>query len=265
MKFLLRPNSSYPEALEFARRLETYLLGAGQTVTRDPEGGADMAVIIGGDGTILQAARELQGKGMPLWSVNYGHLGYLAECEPGDAFPAVDQILRGDYRTEQRVLLEGRLEGHAPFFCLNEAVIHRSGYARTLGFTIAIDGTEIARLSGDGLLLSTPTGSTGYNLSAGGPVLLPTARELVITPICAHAAVSAPVVVPDGHEVTVRLHIAQAAENSQDTPRLSIDSCEAVALQGDETLRFRVSEQRVTFVKTGSVSFYQRLQNKLKA
>lgn len=265
MRFLLRPNTQYPEAVAFSKQLQQHLTDAGHEWCAVPESKPDMAIIIGGDGTVLQAVRELYHYHIPFWSVNYGHLGYLAECEPADAIAALDRLLKGDYRLEKRVMLEGSLQQNGqtqPFFGLNEAVLHRGTMPRTLHIRLAIDGTDITSFAGDGVLISTPTGSTAYNLSAGGPILLPEAKELVVTPICAHSAVCAPIVVGEGRTIQVSASF-YPQEDTPDKCGLILDGAAILPLQQESVLTCRISSESVTLVKTGQVSFYQRLQQKL--
>lgn len=269
MKFLLYTNVTYPEAVRYAEVLQNRLTGDGHTVIRYDGSAApvdaEMLLVLGGDGTVIRAVRDLYAAHLPVWAVNLGHLGYLTECDVGDAEPAIRQILSGDYDIQERILLTGRIEDveHAEdFFCLNDTVIHRSGYTRMLRMELSIDGKSIMRFSGDGILISTPTGSTAYNLSAGGPILLPDSDQLVVTPICPHAAVCPPIVVPAGRSVSVRVNYAQTPDDDA-LPQLSRDGLERCLLQPGAVITCGTAAHRVAFVKTNHDSFYERLRQKM--
>ena len=271
MRFMIYPNRTYEDAVAFAGRITERLLQLGHECyemadENDPRlAETDMAIIVGGDGTVLRAVRSLMGYDFPFWAINYGHLGYLTECEPGEAFDALDKILAGQYRIEKRCMLTGVLE-HAgscsAFDALNEAVIHRSGYARTLKISLSIGGTGIMDFAGDGLLISTPTGSTAYNLSAGGPILLPESTHLVITPICPHSALCAPLVVTGGNEIAIEVQYVGADEYGN-RPQLNIDGCQRMLLEPGDRVICRVSPCTTDFVKTNEMSFYRRLRSKM--
>lgn len=271
MNFLLYPNETSDAALACAAALTSRLRQAGHDCRSLSQAdapwlsGVNLAVIVGGDGTVLRAVRALHQWGFPFWGVNCGHLGYLTECEPAEAPEALNRILRGDYRVEKRALLTGSLLSageDTPFFALNEAVLHRSAYARNMRLTLSVDGASIQRFAGDGILVSTPTGSTAYNLSAGGPILLPSSVQAVITPICPHAAMSAPLVVSGEEEITLSVELS-AADEAGELPQLVVDGCQRLTLHSGDVVRCRIAPQRVCFVKTGGQGFYRRLQQKL--
>ena len=271
MRFMVYPNRTYADAVMFAGQIMDRLTGMGHdcyemTDENDPRlTETDMAIIVGGDGTVLRAVRSLLRYDFPFWAVNYGHLGYLTECEPGEAFDALDKILAGEYRIEKRCMLTGLLhhgDECRPFDALNEAVIHRSGFARTLKISLAIGGTHIMDFSGDGLLVSTPTGSTAYNLSAGGPILLPESTHLVITPVCPHSALCAPLVVTGVNEISIGVHYTEDAE-SGDMPQLNIDGCQRMQLANGDRVTYHVAPRTTDFVKTNEMSFYRRLRSKM--
>ena len=265
VKWILAPNPTYPEAVRFAHEVADFLLRSGQEICSDQADaerlrGADFVIAIGGDGTMLRAVRRFAALGIPFWGINMGHMGYLVEAEPWEAFPALERLLRGEYRLEERVTLAGT-GGGADFFALNELTIHRSGYGHTLQLEVRIDGTEVYRYGGDGLLLSTPTGSTAYNLSAGGPVLMPESRLMAVTPICAHTALCAPIVVPEGSEVRVRVLLPEP--DGDELPTLIVDGCDRYPLQAGDEIACRIGELTVPFARTADTGFFTRLQKKM--
>lgn len=271
VNFLIYPNDTNDQARAVAQEITDQLRAAEQdcrTLREADESwlrSAHMAVVVGGDGTVLRAVRALYSYGFPFWAVNAGHLGYLADCEPGEAAQALTRILNGMYRLEKRAMLAGCLysgEKATPFFALNEAVIHRSGYARNVRMRLSVDGAEIQRFAGDGLLVSTPTGSTAYNLSAGGPILLPESVQAVITPICPHAALCAPLVVDGREEISIGVSLA-GEDEAGELPQLVVDGCQRLRLHPGDQVLCRIADQRACFVKTSTQGFYRRLQCKM--
>lgn len=271
MNFLMYPNDTSDQARAVARKIAGQLCAAGHDARALREAdepwlcAAHMAVVVGGDGTVLRAVRALHEYGFPFWAVNAGHLGYLTECEPGEAEAALARILAGAYRVEKRAMLAGCLHSggeETRFLALNEAVIHRSGYARNMRMRLSVDGAEIQRIAGDGLLVSTPTGSTAYNLSAGGPILLPESVQAVITPICPHAALCPPLVVDGSDEISISVDLA-GEDEAGELPQLVVDGCQRLRLHPGDRVVCHIADQRACFVKTGTQGFYRRLQSKM--
>lgn len=143
----------------------------------------DCAIVIGGDGSFIEAARALEGRDIPILGINMGTLGYLTEVEVNHIGEAVEQILKGDYSLEGRMMLEGIFENGNADVALNDIVVSRKGVLRVIHFRLFVNGELLHSYEADGIILSTPTGSTAYNLSAGGPIVEPTASLIVITPI----------------------------------------------------------------------------------
>lgn len=271
MRFLMYPNDINPEAVAYIDHLQVKLEAQGHECRRMDDADdaflrqTDMAMVAGGDGTVLRAVRALHDYDFPFWAVNLGHLGYLTECEPGEAEQSLKKILRGDYRMEEHRMLSGTLHtasGQAPFFGLNEAVIHRGAFARSLRMELSVDGMSILRFKGDGLLVATPTGSTAYNLSAGGPMLLPTSDQLVITPICPHAVMCAPIVVPSRQNISIRVSLG-ADDETGALPQLVIDGCHRLDLHEGDLVSVTGAPGHVDFVRTREMAFYRRLQSKM--
>ena len=151
-----------------------------------PEG-MDCALVLGGDGTLIRAARELGGHNIPLLGVNMGTLGYLAEVELPRIREALDMLFSGEPDIEDRMMMRGSIDGRNEYMAMNDIVVTREGNLRVVQFHVYVNGVLLNSYLADGVIISTPTGSTGYNLSAGGPVVEPTAQMFVITPICCHA------------------------------------------------------------------------------
>jgi len=227
----------------------------------DPGGRWDLVVVLGGDGTLLGVARSLA-RGVPILGVNLGNLGFLTEINRGELYPALVQVLEGRFAIEERSLfdVELRRDGGAPsvFRVLNDAVITKSALARIIELTLRVDGHLIARFRADGLIVSTPTGSTAYNLSAGGPVLHPLLPVAVLTPICPHALSLRPIVVPDAGPIEVTL------ETQAEEVYLTLDGQEGTPLGYRDTVRVTRSAVRVQLAKVSERSFYDSLRGKLR-
>ena len=151
----------------------------------------DLVLVLGGDGTLLAAARALQGRDIPLLAVNLGSLGFLTAVTLEELYPSLEQVLAGKHQEDRRqmVMVELRRGGEvrATYHALNDVVLNKAAIARILDFEVFVDGEAVSNYKADGLILSTPTGSTGYSLAAGGPITFPTVKALLITPICSRA------------------------------------------------------------------------------
>lgn len=220
----------------------------------------DLVVVLGGDGTLLSVARSL-GRRTPIFGVNLGTLGFLTEVGRGELYPALVEILEGRYAIEERHLLDvelARSGGPLRYRVLNDAVITKSALARIIELTLQVDGHLVAHYRSDGLIISTPTGSTAYNLSAGGPILYPLLPVTVLTPICPHALSLRPVVVPATGVIEVTL------ETQREEVYLTLDGQEGTSLSFRDTVRVTVSPDHVRLVKVGARSFYDNLRGKLR-
>ncbi len=281
MHFLITPNDLRPEALHFARQLADVLRAAGHTATAPAataalpgwedvpvwDGSApDMLMIAGGDGTMLKFIREAGCWDIPVWGVNFGHVGYLTECEPAQAQTSLQRILTGAYTTERRILLAGEIvgadgEARHSFLAVNEANVFRGAMARALQLELAVNGSFVRSHAADGLIVSTPTGSTAYNFSAGGPILMPTMDCFAVTPVCPYAALACAIVTSGSDRISVRVRVPQP--ESEAPPLLIIDSCEKYTLRDGDEIRLYRSERTLRTVKTREQNFYAKLQQKL--
>ncbi len=173
-----------------------------------PEG-VELGIVLGGDGTILLAAELLRGSGAPLLGVNLGHVGFLAESEKDDLGFTIDQALAGNYEVTERLALDVVVEhgGEEVFrtFALNEATIEKADRARMVEIALEVDGRPVSSFGADGVVLSTPTGSTAYSFSAGGPIVWPEVQALVMTPLSAHALFARPMVVDPSSQLAVEI------------------------------------------------------------
>ncbi|MBQ7454902.1 MAG: NAD(+)/NADH kinase [Clostridia bacterium] len=261
MRFLFWVNSSSDVAKTLAEKLSGQLLASGHALCGAPEE-ADFIVVLGGDGTVLRAVKTLRGLDKPLWAVNCGHLGYLSDCGPEEAPEALARILRGEYHLERRSQLCGDTNGE-PLFALNEALFHRGACGRALQIQVLVNGSLALRYRGDGLLVSTPSGSTAYNLSAGGPVLMPEMELLALTPVCPQALSAMPLVVSAADTVRVSWRMENYAEE-RETPLLIVDGEEKRALSLSGTAEFSGPVRRVALVRTREADFYGRLLHRMR-
>ncbi|MDQ3908114.1 MAG: NAD(+)/NADH kinase [Acidobacteriota bacterium] len=222
----------------------------------------DLIVVLGGDGTMIATARLLDDRNVPVVGINFGSLGYLTEVRVEEMSAALDSILAGDYRIDRRVMLDAELRRSDRVVLrnqvLNDAVVSKSALARIVEIETLIDSQFVNLFRADGLIVSTPTGSTAYNLSAGGPIIYPSMNAVVITPICPHTLSNRPLVVPDSCEIEVILR----------TPReevaLTLDGQVGVPLEEGD--RVRITKSRTTFnlVQPPNRNYFEVLRGKLK-
>ncbi|MEM1247436.1 MAG: NAD(+)/NADH kinase [Acidobacteriota bacterium] len=227
----------------------------------DPEGEFDLVVVLGGDGTLLSVARSVR-SGIPILGVNMGTLGFLTEINRGELYPALVEVLSGTFETVERSLFEVELRrsGRSPqtYKVLNDVVVNKSALARIIQLRVRVDGRLIAEYRADGLIVSTPTGSTAYNLSAAGPIVHPGLPVAVLTPICPHTLTMRPLVVPDSSDLTVRL------ETPDEDVYLSIDGQEGTTFGYQDEIVVRRSPSPSQLVKISPRTFYDALRSKLR-
>lgn len=234
--------------------------GGGERPFR-PGDPSDLVVVLGGDGTLLAVARALP-PAVPILGVNLGNLGFLTEINRGELYPAMVQVLSGRFDTEERSLFDVRIQrngsGSLRYRVLNDAVINKSALARIIELTLRIDGHLISRFRADGLIISTPTGSTAYNLSAGGPILSPLLPVAVLTPICPHALSLRPIVVPDTGQIEVTL------ETQREEVYLTLDGQEGTTLGYRDVVHISRSPAGIRLIKVGERGFFDNLRGKLR-
>ena len=219
-----------------------------------------LIVVIGGDGTILHAARQIHPHAVPMLGINLGTKGFMANLEPED-MPLVVKAARGEYRISRRMMLEAQLWRGDKLLCvdhaLNDVVLH--GYGDCIGMTTYCSGDRVSQFSGDGIILSTPTGSTGYSMSAGGPIVEPEAENIIISPICPHVMGARTFVLDPQRTVTVtaeRLHGRRAY--------LAVDGISVADLAGGDEILVRRSPHYTLMADLGLKSFYDIAYEKLR-
>lgn len=222
---------------------------------------AQLAVVVGGDGSLISAARKLAPFGVPLVGINQGRLGFLTDVARSSMLESLESLLRGDFRAERRVLMQAQVlrEGRAVFsaFALNDVVISKGDLGRMIEFEVRVDGEFVYSQRSDGLIVATPTGSTAYSLSANGPIVHPSLGGMLIVPLCPHALSSRPIVLGDSAVLNVRLF-------SRHDARAHFDGQEHVNLQGDDVLRIERSPHQVTLLHPPGYSYFAMLREKLR-
>lgn len=229
-----------------------------------PEG-TQCILVIGGDGTILAAARMLVGSNIPLLGINLGTLGFLADVNLADLSKTLDLLLQDQYQVENRIMLTAEVykqgKKAATYIALNDFNINRFGASRVIGLKVGINGSVIDRYRADGVIVCTPTGSTGYNLSAGGPIINPTCKNFVITPICPHSLTARSIVLAKEDIVTVE--VEQIRSNIKEEAIISFDGREGLSLFPGDQVKIYKSQEVTPFIKATEVSFVQILKEKL--
>ncbi len=222
----------------------------------------DCLVVLGGDGTLLNSARLVAPHGVPLFGINMGHLGFLTEVDVPQLYKALEQLLSGNYHIEERMMLEACVlrdgKFSPPLTGLNDAVITKGAFARLIRLDTMVDGRHFNTYHADGVIIATPTGSTAYSLSAGGPLVVPDLELLLFTPICPHALWARPLVISPQSEVLVTLR------SKQGEVMLTVDGQLGMHLRHGDTVRVRKSSYRAKFIKLNNQTFFDILREKFK-
>jgi NAD+ kinase len=218
-------------------------------------------IVLGGDGTLLHAARLIDGNDVPILGVNLGSLGFLTEVKLDEMYAAFESLLSGQYRWEERVLLDIEVirDGTiaAKYLALNDAVINKGALARIIELEICVNSQPVLFTRSDGLIVSTPTGSTAYSLAAGGPILYPTLDAFIIAPICPHSLTNRPLVIPDRDEVAIRLHRGTDV-------MLTVDGQVGMPLHPQDNLKLRRAQSTLKLVLPFGSNFFTLLREKLR-
>jgi len=222
---------------------------------------SELVIVLGGDGTLLSAARATGGCNIPLFAVNLGSLGFLTAITVDELYPELDRALQGDYNISGRRMLHTELwrngERSGVYESLNDVSLAKAEIARIIDLEVRVDDHFMCRYKADGLIVATPTGSTAYSLSAGGPIVVPGVAALCITPICPHMLSNRPVIVPDGSVIQITLRSASATY-------LTVDGQAGEMLQQDDRVICRRSNQTVNLIRPESLRFFDVLREKLK-
>jgi NAD+ kinase len=226
-----------------------------------PSWAPELVIVLGGDGTLLTAARTFAATGTPILGVNLGYLGFLTEVRLADLYSTLESWCEGCHGLDERSMLRAELwregEQRSCFDALNEVVVSKADIARMGEFAVELDGRSVARFRADGVIVSTPTGSTAYTLAANGPILTPDVDAMVVTPICPHLLTLRPIVVRGDASLTVRV------EGSPSLALLTVDGQQAVELERGDEVRCRRSSHAVKLVRLSESGFFEALRSKL--
>ncbi len=223
---------------------------------------ADIVVVLGGDGTFLGAARLIGNRGTPMVGINLGSLGFLTEIQEDEIDKYLPRILKGDFVVEERMKLTVHLHRHeeriAAYDVLNDAVINKGALGKIIQLETYVNGEILTTFRADGLIVATPTGSTAYNLAAGGPIVTPEFEAILITPICPFTLTNRPLVIPDNYEVKVFI------KSQKGDVFLSLDGQVGLSLMEGDRIEVRKSKHPLKLIKIPEKSYFKILRSKLK-
>lgn len=282
-RFLIITNKEKDIDFLVTNKIVAYIEKAGKTAVlssvstvEESRGAVDIpkdiecAIVLGGDGTIIQTANDLMTLNIPILGVNLGTLGFLAEIEKQHVEGALDRMFKDDYRIENRIMLEGDII-YSPMhqdhpqnntgYALNDIVITRKGFSRIISLGIYVNDELVDNFLGDGVIISTPTGSTAYNLSAGGPIIIPKADVMVITPICPHSLSPRSVVV--SAEDTIRVVVGKSKKTQEAEAIATFDGKKVIDLGTDDTILINKAKHNAQLVKLNRTGIYEILRLKL--
>ncbi len=281
--FLIATNFIKDENLQLTFKVERYIAEHGGSTTKitgqegnyaehisdvlENDRSFDCVIALGGDGTILKVSRDLRKWNLPIVGVNLGTLGFLAEIEPEQIYPVLDRLLQDDYEIEERMNICGSIykKGQEePLRCdvaLNDIVVSRAGFSRVIGLRVYVNGRVMDNYEADGLIVSTPTGSTGYNLSAGGPIVSPRTNVMIITPISPHSLTSKSIVLGNSDEIVVEVLKMRKAQEEEAI--VNFDGQPGTQLSAGDRIVIHKAEQTTKMLKLFDVSFYEVLREKM--
>jgi len=256
MKYALHVRAARPAMSEFARRLATEIEGNGGVVLEDPDTSADMVLAVGGDGTMLAAVQSAVDLDVPVLGFNLGTLGFLTEAEPDDVSAVVKRLERGEFDIETRLTVAASTTS-AVAVGVNDVVVEKIDSTRLVSLEVVIDGTPFATYRADGLIIATPTGSTAYSFSAGGPVVDPQVEALVLTPVASHSLFDRPLVLPADAAIDITVHRDRLV-------RVNVDKTDLGQLGEGEMVKVRKGDRPAQFVTFGTTSFPGLVRTKFR-
>ena len=234
------------------------MLGRKEKVKReDVSGLCDLVILIGGDGTFLSVAESAVKAQVPIAGFNLGTLGFLTELKKDKIYSSVQSLVKGEFRISERKLLEVSFKNETSL-SLNDVVFSKGDIARIIKLRLEIDQVEVSEIRADGLIVSTPTGSTAYSLSAGGPILAPEVNGVVITPICPHSLTFRPFVVPDSSEIKVTL------SSDSDNVVITLDGQKVIPMSINDAVRVKTGKMKLKMIISDELNYFSLLSEKLK-
>lgn len=275
-KFYIITNKMKDSGLKVTSEIREYIESRGKQcvlAVEDQEGyivpgtvpaDVDCGIVLGGDGTLIRAARDLADFDFPLLGINLGTLGYLTGTELRGYRRALDKLFDGTVEFEERMMLSGLIEGRTleRNMAVNDIVITRAGVLRVVHFDVYVNGTLLNSYRADGVIISTPTGTTGYNLSAGGPIVEPTASMFVITPICSHALNTSSIVLSAEDQIEVVIGESRYGKNEEAV--VTFDGADTVSLGTGDRVMIKKSHHTTRLVKLSKESFMKTMRKKMK-
>ncbi len=224
---------------------------------------SDLVVVIGGDGTLLATARLLAGRPVPILAINLGGLGFLTEITLSELYPQLEKVLAGGFVTDRRVMLDAALvrngESVERHQALNDVVINKGTLARIIDLETSVNGQHVSTFRSDGLIIATPTGSTAYNLSAGGPIVHPDMSAMLVTPICSHTLTNRPLVLPSDMQVAVTL-----TSSADEGVYVTVDGQIGIKMESGDCLNVNKSTHEVLLIAPAGKNYFDVLRGKLK-
>lgn len=260
-RFFIITNETKDPGQETTRQIEDLIREKGGICVAEVKE-ADCILVLGGDGTLIRAAREYHREEIPFLGINMGTLGYLAEVELQNVEEAIDQLLTEETMVESRMMLRGSLNDGIEDVALNDIVITRQGALRVIRLHVYVNGELINTYHADGVIVSTPTGSTGYSMSAGGPIVEPTASMIVITPICSHALNNRSIVLSAEDEIV--LEIGEGREAQVEEAAVSFDGDRNIEVRTGDRIRIHKADETTKLLKLSCVNFLETLRRKMK-
>lgn len=254
MKFALEVRHGRPEIEEFSERLTAAIDGGGGEVVSDPGTRPDMVLAVGGDGTMLAAVHRSVGWDVPVLGFNLGTLGFLAAAEPQNVDEIVERLLNDDFETTERTTVLAAI-GDSTAVGINDVVVEKIDSTRLISLDVNIDGEHFVTYRADGLIIATPTGSTAYSFSAGGPLVAPDVGGLVLTPVASHSLFDRALVIPDTSEIDITVSRDRGV-------RVNVDKSDLGILEEGGTVRIRRGEVPARFVALAPVSFAGLVRDK---
>jgi len=247
VRFSLHIRGGRPATSQFADRLADEIAATGGSLAEDPGEPPDMVLAVGGDGTMLGAVQQAVELDVPVLGFNLGTLGFLTEAEPDDLSDVIKRLTTGDFEVVERLTVAASIDGVSGVG-INDVVVEKIDSTRLVSLTVVIDGTEFATYRADGLIVATPTGSTAYSFSAGGPVVDPHVEALVLTPVASHSLFDRPLVLPADSDIAVTVRRDRQV-------RVNVDKTDLGQLREGQTVRIGKGERPARFVTFGSRTF----------
>ena len=254
MRVALQVRAARPAAEQFSRRLADELEAAGVEVSTEPGVAPDLVVAVGGDGTMLAAIQDALRWDVPVVGFNLGTLGFLTAAEPGDLTTVVRRLVEGDYEVDERMTVTAAVGGKSAHG-VNDVVVEKVDSTRLVSLSVVIDGIEFTTYRADGLIIATPTGSTAYAFSAGGPIVDPDVEALVLTPVASHALFDRSIVLPADSRIDVTVATDRAV-------RVNVDKSDLGEIGDGDTVEIRAGERPARFVSFGGSPFPRLVREK---